>query len=156
MRIFLLLLVCLLGACRPARGPQWSVFELTGTKEERVKIMMAMITKRTPLPGPLLDASFLEEKIGDGVLGPSDFREFYVLTVAPDDVPAWTKLIASLKTPELRPEYAEPKQRPDWWLDPGSFPALKLVSPQKITGRIHGWAGIAPAEGKIYIYSFTM
>ncbi|HBJ86642.1 MAG TPA: hypothetical protein DDZ88_22850 [Verrucomicrobiales bacterium] len=118
--------------------------------------MTAMITKHMPLPGPLLDASFLEEQIGDGVLGPSDFRAFYVLTVAPDEIPAWTKLMALMKTPDLMPEYAKPKQKPDWWLDPGSFPTLKLFSPQKITGRIHGWAGIAPAEGKIYIYTFTM
>jgi len=155
MKIFAALLFCLMTACKP-RPPAESVYAITGSQAERIKAISTIISKHTALPSPLLDANFLEEQIGDGHLGPSDFHAFYVLTVAPVDIPAWDKLLTPLQPLDSPPNYVGPKQSSTWWLNFDTFPRLKFYSPQKLTGRIHGWVGFVPEDGKIYIHTYTM
>ena len=100
-----------------------------------------------------MDAYFVEEQTGDGTLGPSDFRAFCVLEVAAQDIEQWTQLLAPLAA---TPEYAAPAQARGWWITPGPFTSLQFYTPDKLTGRVHGWIGVSPQTGRIYIFTFTM
>ena len=119
-----------------------------------------LLSKTAPLPGSLLDAHFVEEQTGDGRLGPSDFKAFYALTVAPADLPAWRAALSESKTwnrfandEDIR--RAAPKKAQPWWVSGADLGALEFYSPQSLTGRFNGWVGIAP-DGRIFVYSFTM
>ena len=118
--------------------------------------MSQIITKHAPLPSALLDAHFLEQQVGDGKLGPSDFTSFYAVTVAPNDLPAWRSALAPIRSPNTPPKYATPKQPLSWWLTHDDFLRLTFYDPKSLTGRSNGWVGIAPDSGKIYVYVFTM
>jgi hypothetical protein len=120
-----------------------------------VAAVSGLITKRGPLPGPLLDAHFVEEQTGNGRLGPSDFTAFYALTVAPADLAAWRSALPAIQAPDTPPTYASPKQSLPWWLTHDDFLHLEFYSPKSLTGRGNGWVGIAP-DGRIFVYAFTM
>ena len=118
--------------------------------------MSQLVGKHTPLPSSLLDAQFVEQQSGDGELGPSDFSAFYLLTVAPTDLPAWRSALAPIQPPNAPPKYAAPKQPFPWWLPSDAFLRLEFYSPKSLTGRSNGWVGIAPESGRIFVYAFTM
>ncbi len=143
-----------MAACSPK--PAESSYEMKGSQSERIAAVSQLISKHASLPGALLDAHFFEEQIGDGRLGPSDFTAFYALTIAPADLPVWNSALAPIQPPNTPPEYTTPKQPLPWWLTQDDFLFLKFYEPKAITGRIHGWIGIAPNGGKIFIYVFTM
>ncbi len=128
---------------------------MTGTQAERVAAVSKLLSKRGPLPGPLLDAHFVEEQTGDGVLGPSDFAAFYALTVAPADLAAWRAALPTIEAQNTTPQYPTPKQPLSWWLTHDDFLKLTFYSPKSLTGRSNGWVGIAP-DGRIFAYAFTM
>ncbi|HVR99413.1 MAG TPA: hypothetical protein VMW27_22515 [Thermoanaerobaculia bacterium] len=127
--------------------------EIAGSTAERVAGVSAIISKHRAPPTPLLDAHFLEEQMGDGVFGPSDYREFYVVEVAPQDLTQWTRLLAPLAE---TPEYTAPDQPLDWWMTRDDFASLQFYEPGTLTGRIHGWIGVSQQTGRIYIFAFTM
>ena len=120
---------------------------------------MAAITKQLSkhgkLPGALLDAQFVEEKNGDGRLGPSDFFAFYALTVPAADIPAWRAALAATPVDKGTEAYAAPKAAVPWWVSKAEYQKLELFSPKSLTGRSPGWVGLAP-DGRIFIYAFTM
>ena len=153
-RTVTLILLGTLAACGP-REPQESTHEIHGTKEERVAVISKLISTAAPLPGAILDAHFIEEQTGDGRLGPSDFRAFYALTVAPDDLALWRSALPPMKSSMPSPGYATPKQPRDWWTTQKDFDGLEFFSPKSLTGRSNGWIGIAP-DGRIFIYAYTM
>jgi hypothetical protein len=154
MKTIALLLLCLMAACTPNR-PLESSHEITGTQSERIAAMSQLVSKLTPLPSPLLDAYFVEQQIGDGQYGPSDFTAFYALTVAPADLGAWRSALPKIQTSNMLPKYVVPKQQSPWWLTRDEFFKLTFYSPKSLTGRSNGWVGIAP-NGKIFVYTFTM
>lgn len=154
MNALALLLLCSMAACSPKPAVE-SGREISGTPAERVAAVSKIIIKHSPLPGPLLDANFVEEQTGDGRLGPSDFKSLSVLSVAPADLPAWRAALAPLEAQYTPPAYAAPKQALPWWLPAADFSGLEFHSPKSLTGRVNGWVGIAP-DGRIYVYSFTM
>jgi len=155
MKIPALLLLCSLAACTPKRAAE-SSREITGTQAERIAAVSKLVTSHSPLPGPLLDANFVEEQSGDGRLGPSDFTSFCALSVAQADLPAWRAAMAPLEAQDSPPMYAAPKRPVSWWLPAAEFPRLELHSPKSLTGRANGWVGIDRDHGRIYIWSFTM
>jgi hypothetical protein len=119
-----------------------------------------MLTKHTPLPSPLLDAHFVEEQIGDGILGPSDFKSFYALTVAAADLPVWKTELAKVKvwnriSNDDEIKRAAPTKAQPWWVNPADVGKLEFYSPHSLTEEPNGWVGIAP-DGRIFIYVFTM
>jgi len=71
-------------------------------------------------------------------------------------VPAWRAALAPLDAQNTPPKYAAPKTPVAWWLPAADFPRLEFHSPKSLTGRGHGWVGIEPNHGRIYIHSFTM
>jgi hypothetical protein len=158
MKTLALLLLCTAAACSPK--PPESSQTIDGTTLERVAVISKLLSKTAPLPSSLLDAHFVEEQTGDGRLGPSDFKAFYALTVAPADLPAWRAALSESKTwnrfandEDIR--RAAPKKAQPWWVSVADLGTLEFYSPQSLTGRFNGWVGIAP-DGRIFVYSFTM
>ena len=125
------------------------------TAKERVATITKQLSRNGKLPGVLLDAQFVEEKIGDGVLGPSDFFAFYALTVPAADLPAWRAALAASPVVNGPAAYAAPKAAAPWWASKADFGKLELFGPKSLTGRFNGWVGLAP-DGRIFIYAFTM
>ena len=148
-------IVCLfaLTACSKSSAPKSSVHEVAGSSTERVARVSAIITKHKAPPTAILDAHFVEEQTGDGVLGPSDFRTFYCVEVASQDVSQWTQILMPLGTAA---EYDAPAQPRDWWISRDTFASLQFYKPDILTGRVQGWIGVSPQTGRIYIFTFTM
>ena len=131
-----------------------------GTQAERVAKITKQLSRAGKLPGQLLDAHFVEEQTGDGLLGPSDFKAFYALTVAPADLPAWRAVLSKSKTwnwfaNDEDIKRAAPKKTQPWWVNGADLGALEFYGPHSLTGSANGWVGIAP-DGRIFIHVFTM
>lgn len=154
-KLFRLIVSVLIVACTTKRPAETSR-EITGTQSERINAASQIITRHATLPTALTDAYFLEEQVGDGALGPSDFSSFYALTVAPANLSAWRSALAPLEAQNAPIRYAAPKKSTSWWLPASEIHSLELYSPKLLTGRINGWVGIQPQTGRIFIYAFTM
>jgi hypothetical protein len=141
-------------SCSPKKAAESSKV-VEGTKAERIARVGKIISPNLAPPGPLLDANFVEEQMGDGNLGPSDFKSFCVLKVAPADLPAWKAVLAPLEAQNNPPTYVSPKQACPWWLSSADFAGLEFRSPKSLSGRLNGWCGIA-SDGRIFVFSFTM
>jgi hypothetical protein len=144
----------LCGACG-SRPPVPVSREITGTVQQRVTTIGAMLGNGTPMPSALRDAYFVEDQLGDGKLGPSDFQAFYRLTVAPKDLPTWRAAMSPLDSAAMAPSYAAPRDPRAWWLSPEDFKALAFYNPASLTPRRNGWIGVHPMSGVIYIFTFT-
>jgi hypothetical protein len=142
-----------LAACSRTNAPRTSHHEFTGSSSERVAAVTAIITKHKAPPTAMLDAQFLEEQTGDGNLGPSDFRAFHFVEVAPQDVARWTEVLTPLSGTA---EYNAPVQPREWWIARDAFASLQFYKPDILTGRVHGWIGVSQQTGRIYIFTFTM
>jgi hypothetical protein len=92
------IIVCLFAvtACSGSSPPKTFVNEVAGSGTERITSISIILTKHKALPTAILDAHFIEEQIGDGFLGPSDFRAFYSIEVAPQKVLQWTQVLTPL------------------------------------------------------------
>ena len=150
--LIILMLNCLMVACSKEASDKNR--EVTGTQAERVAAVSKIIIRNAPLPSWLLDANFVEEQTGDGQLGPSDFKSFGVLSVAPADLPAWRAVLVPLEEQNKHPQNDAPKDPYTWWLSAADFSRLEFYSPKLLTGRFNGWVGITP-DGRIFMYSFT-
>jgi hypothetical protein len=154
MKLFSVLLLCFLTACSP-RHPAESTYEASGTQAQRVAEVSKILSKRFPLPTPLIDAYFIEEKIGDGMMGPSDFFAFYSLKVAPADLTAWRSALTPIDSQSTTITYYTPKKIRTWWLTQSEFRDLTFYNPMTMTGRNNGWVAVSP-DGRIFVYAFTM
>lgn len=158
MKTLALLILCAMTAC--SEKPAESSREIDGTTAERVAAISKLLNRTVPLPSSILDAHFVEEQIGDGRLGPSDFKAFCALTVSPADLPAWRAVLSKSTTwnhfsNDKEIKRAAPKKAQPWWINGVDLDALELYSPHSLTGRANGWVGIAP-DGRIFVYTFTM
>ncbi len=129
-----ILLACSMTAC-DSKEPRASTQEVGGSKAERVAEVSKLISRTAPLPSPILDAHFIEEQIGDGRLGPSDFKSFCALTVAPDDLAAWLSALKPIAAQNTPPKLVDPKKAQPWWITPNDFSTLEFYSPKSLTGR---------------------
>ncbi len=147
---------CLLAltACRPSNSPKNSIHEITGTSTERIAGVSAILAKHTTLPTPVIDAHFIEEQIGDGSFGPSDFRRFYALEVSPQDLSQWTRLLTPLS--KATPYVTPPSSAGTWWVSSSAFASLQFYKTDGLTATTNGWIGVSPQTGHIYIFTFTM
>jgi hypothetical protein len=153
-RALTLLALLFIVACSPEQRAE-SSYEIGGTQAERIAAISSQLSKHAPLSSPLLDAHFVEDKKGDGQFGPSDFLAFYALTVVPVDLEKWRSTLPALEEQNRKPKYVSPKKPCSWWLTQDEFLGLMFYSPKSLTGRSHGWVGIAP-DGRVYIFAFTM
>ncbi|MEO0455632.1 MAG: hypothetical protein AAF152_03490 [Cyanobacteria bacterium P01_A01_bin.114] len=161
----------LLIACGPKEIPQATqpatpveVYEIeTGTATERVA-QIAPILNTAP-PSELKDAYFIEERIGPvsnsqnssqnnqrSIPGPSDYHSFYRLEFEVTAIELWRQALVPLDT---EAHYAAPATPRAWWLAPDQFEQLQLYQTDPLTHRIHGWVGLMPEVGEIYIYTYT-
>lgn len=151
------IIVCLFAftACNKSSSspPKSLVHEITGSSPERVAGVSAILTKHKAPPTIILDSHFVEEQIGDGAFGPSDFQTFYFIEVAPQDISQWIQILTPLGA---TPEYNAPAQLRDWWVSRDSFASLQFYKPDILTGRVNGWVGVSQQTGRIYIFTFTM
>ncbi len=76
---------------------------------ERVGKISKIVSKTAPPPSPIIDAHFVEEQIGDGRIGPSDFTSFCVLTVGPDYLAAWRSALHPIESQNTPPKLVDPK-----------------------------------------------
>jgi hypothetical protein len=152
LKYVLIACVIALTACSRKSPPRDPVYEITGDRTKRVASVSVIIARQQPPPTAILDAHLVEEQLGDGEMGPSDFRTFCVLEVAPLDVPPWTQLLTPIAA---RVEYAAPAEPRDWWIARDAFASLQFYEPDPLTGRLYGWIGVSPQTGRIYIFSFT-
>ena len=156
VRLLLILYLCLfaLTACKPSapRASAISYFEVVGDQAKRVSVITAMLAKFSTLPTAMIDAQFVEEKIGDSELGPADYRTFTLIEIAPDDVATWQGILTPLAHP---PSYAAPSQPYEWWVGEDAFATLVFYEPAPLTQHLNGWIALDPQQGKIYVFSFT-
>lgn len=137
-------------------GPSGSASKTTttfdGTTAERIANIEKIIGANGPLPSALVDAQGLEEQLGDGRLGPSDYRFYCWIKIAAEDVAAWKQTLTPLSGTAEDMQAPGP---PAWWLSPAQFQALPKFGPKPLFGRTHGWVAIA-ADGNIWVMTFTM
>lgn len=129
MNLLALLVFCTMAACGPKLVE--SSPKSAGTTAERVAAISKLLSKTAPLPSSLLDAHLIEEQTGDGRLGPSDFKAFYALTVAPVDLPAWRDALSKSKTwnhdsNDARLKREAPKKAQSWWVSGADLGVLEF------------------------------
>jgi hypothetical protein len=147
----------LLAGCPGKNAPiSPTVTHIQGTQAERVAQVTAIIASHHAPPTALIDAQLITEQYGDGKIGPSDTREFWALTVAPEDLEAWVQLISGDPAPSYSQTYAAPIGPCAWWIDADTHSAFELYDPEVLTGRLYGWIGVSEKTATIYIYTFTM
>lgn len=149
---YLIIFVFIFTACSQSNMSKKSIDGLTGDITQRVAKISALIKKHKALPTTILDAYFVEEKIGGGILGPSDFRTFYVIEVAPQDLAQWTKNFIPVS---IDPQYVAPAEHCDWWISSQNFSSLKFYQPDSLIGNSDGWMGVSSQKNRIYIFTFT-
>lgn len=159
MHIVRFLLISYIGlfaltACKPSppRTSAISYVEVVGDQAKRVNVITAMLTKSSTLPTTMIDAQFVEEKIGDGELGPADYRTFALIEIEPSDIAKWQGNLTPLAQ---IPSYAAPSQPYEWWVDEDAFATLLFYEPAPLTQHFNGWIALDPQQGKVYVFSFT-
>jgi hypothetical protein len=128
-------------------------YELTGSQEERVGKVTKTLGELELLPGEILDTHLVEERIGDGLFGPSDSRVFRLIQVRSADIASWERLFTPLAEPA---RYAAPASPRDWWVSQDEFQHLRFYEPGPLATSAHGWIGVSPESGRIFVYSFSM
>ncbi len=145
------ILVLLVSCGRPDPYP----FELAGTEQERIERLELILSNNlSPLPSPILDPQLYEGRVGNGMIGPSDFWSFGQFQVLPAELDGWVGVLGPRL--ERSPE-THAQDQPDWWSMPDSLMnELELYQSKVLTGRVNGWVGIHRPTAKIYFHSFTM
>lgn len=103
------------------------------------------------LPSPILDAQWVEVKIGDDWLGPADYRLYLRLKVDPAEVENWRYQLTQAK------EAAKPPSPPEIgsWPGPSSGERLTFLTGLSILGRQTLVAASDTTPGVIYIWAFS-
>ncbi|MDE0821032.1 MAG: hypothetical protein OSA95_07920, partial [Opitutales bacterium] len=121
---------------------------------EAIETITQSIARNAEVPSRILEANFVEHKIGDGRLGPSDFSFHARLKVVRDDLSKWA---GGLKEPYNNSTlYSAPPKSVEWWITEKDFKKLKLYETKKYFGRFNGWMGFDESTGYIYVHTFTL
>ncbi len=142
----------MLAACgtgsRGSGTPPRTSAEITGSTAERVDKITRILGAAAPTP--LLDANFIEIKIGDGELGPSDYVRFAVLKIDLASRERWLALSPPLIK---KPDYAEPPSTPAWWVSQEDYEKLSFHDAFGL-GLGDGWIGVAE-DGRVFLSTQT-
>ena len=148
----LLLLAVLATTSCGKKTPASTSFEVTGNVTQRIAAVVKLLSKKTQPPGTILDANFLEEKTGDGELGPSDYSDYFALTVPVDSISKWKTLLKPLPQ---KPNYTKPTSPITWWISAEDFTSLEFYQHSPLFNRGFGWVGISTNSNKVYIHTET-
>ena len=56
-----------------------------------------------------------------------------------------------------RVTFVGPAKLRSWWVSPQGFKHLTFYQPASpLSDSAHGWIGVSPADGQIFVYSYTM
>ena len=147
-RLTVLLLLASLAGCG---GVRTQTHEVTGTTAERVAGVSRVIQSHTDLPSAISDAHLVELQIGDGQLGPSDFRSFVWIKISPDDIAKWKSAVQA--TPVDLPSYESPETSRAWWITEAQFAKSTTFDPRPLFNR-NGWVTIDDG-GNIFAFTYT-
>jgi len=141
-------------ACAGTDAPAQASHELTGDRAQRVAAATKRLAGPSPLPSAIFDAHIVDERTGDGRFGPSDYRSFLAIQVPIGDLPQWTR---HLTPAERIDSYLAPREPRPWWVSPETYPRLVFYEPASpLSGTTHGWIGVSPQDGKIFVFTYTM
>ena len=132
-------------------GPQDQTHELMGSTAERIAGVSRVIESNAVLPSDISDARLIEYQLGDGQLGPSDYRSFIWINVPADQITKWKSI---LKTPpDGSSAYDAPPSKPKWWIRKNSFDQLTKYDCHALFDR-NGWIVIQD-DGNIFALTYT-
>ncbi len=147
-RLVILLLLVSISGCGGART---QTHEITGTTADRVAAVSRVIQSHVDLPSTIADAHLIEIQIGNGQLGPSDFRSFVWIKVSPDDIANWKSVLQA--APIDSPTYKSPATAPPWWITQAQFAKSTTFDPHPLFNR-NGWVTIDD-DGNIFAFTYT-
>lgn len=117
-----------------------------------VAIKSTILTGAHGLPLNLLDAHFAQEQLGDGNLGPSDYRNYIYVELEPSEIAQWQSTL----TPIDKPNYISPTQPLDWWPNESAFENMQFYETYQIIGHPNGWVAIDTKTNQVYIFTYTL
>lgn len=141
-------------ACRRDRN-DGAIHVMSGSTPERIELVTRMLRAPDSLTSTIRDAQFIEERIGDGRLGPSDFQAYTVLAVDPATIARWTAVLPPLAADAGPVGHVAPRSAPEWWVREAEFARLRFFGTSTVTSRTTGWIGVDSARAMLYIYTFT-
>lgn len=132
-------------------------YEAQGTSQARINEVSKHIhlpaEQQSALLASVLDAQLFEEKIGvDGFMGPSDYCRFIALTIQPQALEDWRRLLTP-KSLETWGQYPTPAQPKIWWVTEPVYKTLTLYDAYTLM-HLNGSIGIEKS-GKIYVHICT-
>ena len=147
-------IVALAIACGQDAPPPKSSHEVVGDRAHRIEAVLKILrVQPSALPGPILDAHFQEEKIGDDLFGPADYTSFLALAIPQADLGKWTASLVPLTDPTY---YPAPEPPLSWWVSPAGFSRLVFYRPQRpLLLRANGWIAVSADSGQIFVFNFT-
>lgn len=143
----------ILASCGRSTETQRTIHEVTGDRAHRVAVVSERLAQKIALPSPLVDARQLVLQLGDDRLGPADYQSYSVIEVEKGALDRWVARLTPLT--EETVDFAEPPETRSWWISREAFPALKFYEGHPLAPFTHGWVGVAPEQGRLYIFSFT-
>jgi len=151
----LLLSVLVLCACDGADRPLAQPPALAGSDQASFvaagELRAKAVALRLGLTTGVVSAQQVQERIGDGILGPSDVVTYTVLQVREGGLLAWSPKASRLAA---RPTYVAPKAMSQW-VDRADFETLEFYDGSPLTPQ-SGWIGIARGAGRVYVVASTM
>ncbi|MDB4720259.1 hypothetical protein OAF65_00955 [Verrucomicrobiales bacterium] len=137
------------------------VFDSSGIGiEERIAVMNKIIVRRAEVPSKILDAHYIETRIGDeqvdpfARLGPSDFLFYALIKVPKEEAKKWSQ---GLKEPYNGVTgFSSPAGDQKWWLAKEKFMKLRLYETKTYFGRSWGWMAVDDVSGCIYVHTYTL
>jgi hypothetical protein len=121
---------------------------------ERVRFMESLIGRSGKLPGKVVDAHYLELRIGDGRLGPADYESFKRIEIDPTEAARWKEALKAGAKDYVAKYRAAPAEI-TWWLDQEQFREGMAFPTWPLFGRRHGWVLLSKDENYLYVYTFT-
>jgi hypothetical protein len=122
---------------------------------ERVVPISNLIDAKNPLLTKIKSSRCIEEQVGDGYLGPSDFSIFCVMSVDPKDIDTFRHTFSKPKNLNGLASYISPRKTVDWWISKPDFEHLEFFEPGLLSTQRNGWTAISSKNSKVYAFSFT-
>ena len=144
-------MVLSLSFCRSSEG---IVLDSSGENlEERISTMNQIIGPISSVPSKIMDAHYIETKIGNGRIGPSDYYFYASIKVSKGEVKKWYQ---NLKEPYNGvTQFSSPEISKNWWLTKKKFTNLKLYETKTYFGRYNGWLAVDDENDQIFVHTYT-